>query len=153
MWSKASLFLVAVVLTPHLGARVNASDSSVKVKVEVEVCGTLSFTDKEAILLVKEPVTHIGILAKATRERKWVLDLGTAEALRKKAKGLHGKVVVVKGKAVLLGVKSETFKYKGAVPAVYTNPPLKAPDLIGTRTTLELEHKVEVTSLTAAPGK
>jgi hypothetical protein len=145
--------VVAVILTPHLGARVNASGGSVKVKLDVEVCGTLTFTEKEITIAVEEAEDNPAHVSKARKKQKWVLDLGTAEALRKKAKGLHGKAVIVKGKAVLLGVRSETFKYKGAIPAVYTNPPLKAPDLIGTRTTLDLEHRVEVTSLTTATGK
>jgi hypothetical protein len=154
MWSKTSMYLVAaLILVAHTGTRVNAFDSSVKVKLEVEVRGTLSFTEKEVTVSVEETEFSPANFTGVKTERKWVLDLDTAKGLRKKAKGLHGKAVVVKGKAVLLGARSETFKYKGAIPAIYMNPALKAPDMVGTKTTLDLEHKVEVTSLTAAPAK
>jgi hypothetical protein len=145
--------VVAVILTPHLGARAHASGVSVKVKVDVEVCGTLTVTEKEVTISVEEAEDNPAHVSKGKKKRKWVLDLGTVKALREKAKGLHGKAVVVKGKAVLLGVTTQTFQYKGGIPAFYTNPPLKAPDLVGTRTTLDLERRVEVTSLAAAPGK
>jgi len=151
MWLKVMVFLVAVVVYTTQDGRpvkAKASDSSVKVRVQVELRGVLVFAEKEVILLVQEPEFNAGILAEVSREQKWVLDLDQAKDLRKKAKSLHGKTVIVKGSAILLGLNTQTFKYKGAVPAVY--PAIRAPDLIGTRTTLNLEHKVEVNSLTAA---
>jgi len=158
MRSKATAFVVAVVLLAGRAVaqdggadKVKSSDSYVKVKVDVELRGVLSFAEKEVAVLVQEPEFNADLLTEVPKGRKWVLDLGEANELRKKAKELDGKTVVVKGGAVLLGVNTQTFKYKGAVPAIYRNPPITAPDLIGTRTELDLEHKVEVKSLTEAP--
>lgn len=126
------------------------SDSSVKVRVDVELRGVLTFAQKEVTILVQEPEFKADILVHVPKERKWVLDLGETKELREKAKSLHGKTVIIKGSAVLLGVKTHTFQYKGAVPAIYINPPITPPDLIGTRSVLDLEHKAVVKSLMEA---
>jgi hypothetical protein len=71
-----------------------APADSVKVKVEVELRGTLSHTEKETtISLDKE------------RLMQWVLEFGDDQEMRAKAKGLEGKVVVVKGSAILRGIR------------------------------------------------
>lgn len=154
MRSKATIFLVAVILTGQAAAqeggpgKANTADSDIKVKVEVELRGVLSVGEEELTILVREPEFNADTLTEVPRQRKWLLDLSEAKELRKKAKALDGKTVTIKGSAVLLGVKTQTFKYKGSVPAVYRNPPLVAPDLVGTKSVLDLEHKVAVKGLT-----
>jgi hypothetical protein len=147
MWSKAAVgFVAAAILAAPAGAR---DGGAVKVKVEVELRGVLSVGESKITLLVQESDFDPALLADVPKERTWVLDLGDAKELRKKAKELDGKEVVVKGGAVLLGVNTQTFRYKGAVPAVY--PPIKPPDLIGSRSVPNLERRVEVKDLTEAP--
>jgi hypothetical protein len=152
---KTTVFLVALVL---LTARAGATDggpakgnppaSFVKVKVEVELRGILTVANKGVTVLVHEPDFDPAVLTEVMKSRKWVLDLGAAKGLRKKARRWSGKAVIVRGSATLLGVKAQTFRYKGAVPAIY--PALKAPDLVGTRAVLDLERRVEVKELTKA---
>jgi hypothetical protein len=160
MSSKVAVCLVAVIILTNrafaqdsVPGKAKSPESNVKVKVEVELRGVLSFAEKEVTLVVQESEFNPNILAEVPKERKWLVVLGEAEELQKKAKSLHGKTVIIKGSATLLGINTQTFKYKGSVPAIYVNPPLVPPDMIGTRTVLNLEHKVEVKSLTEATRK
>jgi hypothetical protein len=150
---KTTVFLVALVLlTARAGAKDgepakgNPAASYVKVKVQVELRGILTVTKKEITVLVQEPDFNPAVLTEVTKARNWVLDLGAAKGLWKKARSWSGKAVIVRGSANLLGVKTQTFRYKGAVPAIYPAP--KAPDLVGTRAVLDLERRVEVKELT-----
>jgi tetratricopeptide (TPR) repeat protein len=126
----------------------SAAETAVKVKVEVELRGVLSFTEKDVTILVKETEFNPAMLTEVQKDQKWSLELGGSNRLRKQAQRLHGKTVIVKGSAVLLGVKTQTFKYKGSIPAIYRNPPLVPQDMTGARTVLDLEHKVDVKGLT-----
>ena len=152
---NTTVFLVALVLlttragpTPGGPAKGNPPASYGKVKVQVELRGILTVAKKEITVLVQEPDFDPALLTEVTKERKWVLDLGGAKGLWKKARSWNGKSVIVRGSATLLGVKTQTFRYKGAVPAIY--PALKAPDLVGTRAVLDLERWVDVKELTKA---
>jgi hypothetical protein len=152
---KTTMFLVALVLlTPLAGAlaggpaKGNPPASYEKVKVQVELRGILTVAKKEVTVLVQQPDFDPALLTEVMKGRKWVLDLGAAKGLRKKARSWKGKSVIVRGSGTLLGVKTQTFQYKGAVPAIY--PALKAPDLVGTRAVLDLERRVDVKELTKA---
>jgi hypothetical protein len=152
MRSKAIVVLIAfVIVAARAGAEnvgVKSPASYVKVKLEVELRGVLSFANKEVTIRVQESEFDPGLLAEVQKERKWTLDLGRSKGLLDKAKGLDGKIVIVKGSATLLGINTQTLRYKGGVPLICAD---KAPDLTGTRAVLNLEHKVEVRSLTRAP--
>ena len=155
MRSKTTVLLVALaLLTARAGAtdgapaKGNSPKSYIKIKVQVELRGILTVAKKEVTVLVQEPDFDPAVLTEVMKERKWVLDLGAAKGLWKKARSWKGKSVIVRGSATLLGVKTQTFRYKGAVPAIY--PALKAPDLVGTRAVLDLERRVVVKELTKA---
>jgi hypothetical protein len=74
-----------------------AANSYVKVKVEVELRGVLTCTDKAAAISI---VTRDDDRDRFT-EQKWLLDFGQDKELRAKAKGLDGKTVLVEGSAIL----------------------------------------------------
>src|SRR5262249_13398883 len=129
--------------------------SYVKLKVEVEVCGKLSYTDKGVTVTVSERDYSSGFLAE--KDAAWELDLSGAKELLQKAKDLHGKPVVVKGVSVLLGVGTQTRK---VLTGSTTPPPTPAspppPPPVETEVSypvLIVEHKVKVTTLEAAAQK
>lgn len=67
---------------------------SVRIKVEVELRGTLSYTEQEVTLSLGK-----------TRASLWVLEFGDNQEMRAKAKGLDRKAVLVNGSAVLRGIR------------------------------------------------
>jgi hypothetical protein len=69
---------------------------------------------------------------KADKGRLATLDLGEEKEMRAKAKGLNGKIVLVKGSAILRGIKSNRWARNH-------------------ESVLDLEPKVAVKSLVAAP--
>jgi hypothetical protein len=117
-----------------------AANSYVKVKVEVELRGVLTCTDEAVTISI---VTAEEFGRDRFKEIKWVLDFGEEKEMRAKAKSLDGKTVLVKGSAILRGIRSET--WKGGF------------DLGGrrgggleTKSVLDLEPRVAVKSLVAA---
>jgi hypothetical protein len=147
VWSTATILLAPlVILTVPARANdgktpdVKLAGSYVKVKVEVELRGVLSFTEEAITLAVAEPEFDEYLFEDVKTERRWVLDFGEEKELRAKAKGLKGKTVLIKGSATLLGVRTETFRRARS---------LKRPPPTTTRSVLELERKVSVKSLGA----
>jgi hypothetical protein len=107
------------------------ADGYVKVRVEVELRGVLSCSD-EAVTISTD------------KEHKWVLDFGEDKETRAKAKRLDGKTVLVKGSAILRGIKTET---PDTPENTYLKERGKPPKTIPV---LDLEPKVAVKSLVAA---
>jgi hypothetical protein len=146
MWSKVCVFVaLAVLVTAPAAGQDGKPVAGVKVKVEVELRGVLSFTEKDITIVVQESEFDPRLLAEVQKARTWTLDLGDAKDLRAKVKSLDKKTVVVTGSARLLGISTQTFHYKGGVPLTIAD---KAPDMVGTRSALDLEHRVQVKSLT-----
>jgi colicin import membrane protein len=136
-----------------LAADKKAADNSyVKVKVEVELRGVLTYTDEQITLSVVTPEAK----KDQFEEVKWVLDFGDEKEMRGKAKGLDGKAVLVTGSAILRGIKSETVKEwerpGGGRPMFDQTgrPVLGTVEKLVTRSVLDLEPKVAVKSLVAA---
>jgi hypothetical protein len=113
------------------GARADEGTSGaegyVKIKLDVELRGVLSYTDKAATISISKAW---GV---------WVLDFGEDKEMRAKAKGLNGKTVLVEGSAFLRGVNSETKR----------NLDPRGPG-VRTDSYLDLEPKVAVKSLVVA---
>src|SRR5262245_31268107 len=104
--------LLIVFVVGALGAGRSAAAQEppgVTLSLSVELRGTLTFADKQATVRVHE--SKPGDLA-ARVEAVWTLDLTADKALLKEAKQLDGKQVIVTGTCRLLGVKTETRKYK-----------------------------------------
>jgi hypothetical protein len=155
MWSKASLLVVVIMAAQAAGqaVQVEVPKNNVKVKLEVELRGMLSFSDKEVTLKVEENEIEAKLHGFVTvvKSRTWIVELGDAKELREKAKNLDGKMVIVKGNATLLGIKTRSVTYKPGVPLNLANKERELPDLVATTAELDLEHKVDVKSLLAAP--
>jgi hypothetical protein len=126
-----------------------AANSYVRVKVEVELCGVLTSTDEAAILSI---ITHKSGTDQF-EEVKWVLDFGEANEIRRKARSLDGKTVLVTGSAFLRGVKSETWQDYGLRFRGRRQPGPEDPFEIVTRSVLDLEPKVAVKSLVVASNE
>lgn len=109
----------------------SGGDGYVKVKVDVELRGVLSCTDKAATISI----------SKKEWKDKWVweLDFGKDKEMRAKAKDLNGKTVLVEGSAVLIGVDSVTKRDL-----------LDPRGALRTDSNLDLESKVRVKSLVVA---
>jgi hypothetical protein len=129
--------------------------SYVKLKVEVEICGKLSCTDKGVTVTVSERDYSSGFLAE--KDAAWELDLSGAKELLQKAKDLHGKPVVVQGVSVLLGVGTQTRKVLtgcATPPPTPVSPPPPPPvETEVSYPVLVVEHKVKVTTLEAVAQK
>jgi hypothetical protein len=83
------------------------TNSSVKLRLEIEIRGVLSVTGKSVTITNKETIyeyTSSGLQSRQV-DKVWVLELD--ENLKKMAKTLHGKEIEVTGKCLLLGVKSQ----------------------------------------------
>jgi hypothetical protein len=73
-----------------------AANSSVKMTVEVELRGVLTFTDKAVTISITYQLYRDSF-----QEDKWVLDFGENKESYSQARGLSGKTVLVKGSAAL----------------------------------------------------
>jgi hypothetical protein len=149
------------------------TNSSVKIRLEIELRGVLSVTEKTATLTNKETIwewvevpeyrdptgyhapTPAGRTLKSRQvDKVWVLDLDAN--LRKAAKTLHGKEAVVIGKCLVLGVetRAETSKTPAVVELkpVRGNGRLPLTEVFATSVTsqLRLDTTVTVLSLKAA---
>jgi hypothetical protein len=101
------------------------TNSSVKLRLEIEIRGVLSVTEKSVTLTNKETIyeyTNTGLQSRQV-DKVWVLELD--ENLKKTAKTLHGKEVEATGKCLLLGVKSEA--KTGKTPATIGSKKLRNP--------------------------
>ena len=108
-----------------------AADSYVKVKVDVELRGVLSYTEKAATISLGKKDKWV-----------WVLDFGEDKGMRGKAKALDGKTVLVEGRAILRGIQTESSADK--LGEFFGKSGVK------TEAFLDLEPKVAVKSLVAA---
>jgi hypothetical protein len=132
-------------------------NNSVKLRLEIEIQGVLSVTEKSVTItnkervfeLVKDPndgqvVTANGWARVRKVDKVWVLELD--ENLKNTAKTLHGKEVVLTGKCLLLGVKSQADTVK--TPDL----PVIVPGGFATsvQSQLLLDERVTVISLKAA---
>ena len=128
------------------------AQGSVRLRLEVELEGVLSYTEKQVTIRIPAAPQYVGLLPVAGNGTKaedvWVLDLGPGGKWRKQAKLLAGKKVQVTGTCLLRGVRTETFKYYGSVPAIY--PPLPPREEVGSRSVLDVERKVRVRGLEQA---
>jgi len=115
-----------------------ADNSYVKVKVEVQLRGVLTYTDEAVTLSVVTP--EFG--TDQFKEVKWVLDFGDEKEIRAKAKSLDGKTVLVTGSAILRGIQSETKEDRAS--KVLGGPG------VAVESFLDVEPKVAVKSLVAA---
>lgn len=159
--------------------------NSVKLRLEIEIQGKLSVTEKLATItsketvfeLVKDPdapapqvigagravmvMTASGWARAREVDKVWVLELD--ENLKKTAKTLHGKEIVLTGKCLLLGVASQAKTVKtpasigsGKLPGVRGNPPVEIPVVVpggfdsSVQSQLLLDNHVTVISLKAA---
>lgn len=148
-------------------------NNSVKLRLEIEIRGVLSVTEKSATVTNKEtifewvkpdpPQPGAADLVLRSREvdKVWVLELD--EILKKTAKTLHGKEIVVTGKCLLIGVNSraDTSKTPASIgtrtiPGFRGGPPLEAPVVVpegfatSVQSQLLLDDRVTVISLKAA---
>jgi membrane protein involved in colicin uptake len=105
-----------------------AANSYVKVKVDVELRGVLSYTEEAVTIRIGE-------------KDKWVLDFGADKEMRAKAKGLDGKTVLVEGSAILRSIRTPKKRGGELDPREMTR---------GEEAFLDLEPKVAVKSLVAA---
>jgi hypothetical protein len=148
-------------------------NESVQLRLEIEMRGVLAVTEKAATLThkettwewVKNPNPRPGV-PDFQREfhqvdKVWTLDLD--DNLKKSAKELHGKKVIVVGKCLILGVKSvaessktpPTIRYRSVQQPRGLPPvdlPEVAPEGIATSVTSQLliDTNVTVVSLKAA---
>jgi hypothetical protein len=142
--------------------------SSVKLRLEVEIRGVLSVTEKSATITNKEtifewvrspgrprPGVPDVVLERREVDKVWVLELD--DDLKKTAQTLHGKEVVVTGKCLVLGIRSaaETGKIPLApIPrgGVTSDTPVVVPEGFATsvQSQLHLDDRVTVMSLKAA---
>ena len=127
-----------------------AANTYFKVKVEVELCGVLTSTDEGATV---STVTHV-FGTDQLEEDTWVLDFSEEKAIRAKARSLDGETVLVRGSAILRGIKSKTeTSYDPESKRTRIGKP-GLPDLrVATKSVLDLEPKVTVKSLVAATKK
>jgi hypothetical protein len=153
--------------------------TSVKLRLEIEIQGVLSMTEKSATITNKETIfeyvkdpdapqpsgVKVGVMAGGwvrIREvdKVWVLDLD--DNLKKTAKALHGKEIVLTGKCLLVGVKSQASTSKTppsigskTVQGVRGNPPMEMPVILpegfatSVQSQLLLDDHVTVISLKA----
>jgi hypothetical protein len=132
-----------------------SENKSVKLRLEIEIRGLLSVTDKAATITNKETVyeyqPNLGLQSRQ-EDKVWVLELD--ENLKKIAKALHGKEIEVTGKCLVLGVKSwaDTAKTPAPVGTGPTGLPQVVPERIVTNVAsqLLLDSQVTVISLKAA---
>jgi hypothetical protein len=130
-----------------------AQNKSVKLRLEIELRGLLSVTEKRVTVTNKETVYEyrpkLGLQSRQV-DKVWVLELD--ENQKKMAKALDGKEVEVIGKCLVLGVKSAADSTR--VPAAGAGPgrPELRPEmtLTSVASELELDSKVIVISLKAA---
>ena len=115
----------------------------VKIKVEVELRGVLSCTEK-AVTISTDGKTE------------WVLEFGEDKEMRAKAKRLNGKIVVVEGIGVLEYQKravQRAGQKKLLDPRASLDDAVKGRDSIDPISVLDLGPKVRVKSLAAASGE
>ena len=125
----------APLLGPFWSVRADEGPSGasgyVKIKVEVELRGVLSCTEKAVTVSID-------------KENKWVLDFGNEKELRAKAKDLNGKTVLVEGSATL------RYKTKTVTQARRDDRRDNRNDPDLTMSVWDAEPKVAVKSLVAA---
>jgi hypothetical protein len=138
---------VAPVLADEKEEKPEASrpKSSVTLTLGVELDGVLKYAEDAVTITVK--VYPRGDRGGAQVDEVWTLDLDGAKDLRKTAKQLDGKAVVVRGACRLIGVKTETHKYKYGP---LTIKEAKMPEAIASASVLDVEHRVRVQSLEPA---
>jgi hypothetical protein len=115
----------------------------VKIKVEVELRGVLSCTEK-AVTIATDGKTE------------WVLEFGEDKEMRAKATKLNGKTVVVEGIGVLEYQKravQRAGEKKLLDPRASLDDAVKGRDSIDPISVLDLGPKVRVKSLAAASGE
>ena len=115
----------------------------VKIKVEVELRGVLSCTEK-AVTIATDGKTE------------WVLEFGEDKEMRAKATKLNGKTVVVEGIGVLEYQKravQRAGQKKLLDPRASLDDAVKGRDSIDPISVLDLGPKVRVKSLAAASGE
>jgi hypothetical protein len=138
------------------------TNSSVKLRLEIEMRGVLSVTEKAVTITNKETIyeyTNTGLESRQV-DKVWVLELG--ENLKKTAKTLHGKEVEVTGRCLLLGLKSQASTGKTAasigsrtIPNPRGGPPSELPVIVpegfatSVQSQLLLDDHVRVVSLKA----
>jgi hypothetical protein len=110
-------------------------NNSVKLRLEIEMRGVLSVTEKSATITNKEtifewvknldpkPGTADLFLRSHEVDKVWVLELD--DNLKKTARTLHGQEIVVTGKCLLLGIKSQADT--GKTPASIGSRSLRNP--------------------------
>jgi hypothetical protein len=112
----------------------------VKIKVEVELRGVLSCTEK-------------AVTISTDKNTKWVLEFGEDKEMRAKANRLNGKTVVVEGIGVLEYQKravQRAGQKKLLDPKASLDDAVKERDSIEPISVLDLGPKVRVKSLAAA---
>ena len=115
----------------------------VKIKVEVELRGLLSCTEK-------------AVTISTNGKTEWVLEFGEDKEMRAKAKRLNGKIVVVEGIGVLEYQKravQRAGQKKLLDPRASLDDAVKGRDSIDPISVLDLGPKVRVKSLAAASGE
>ena len=148
-------------------------NNSVKLRLEIEIRGMLSVSEKSATITHKETIFEwvknpnagrpgAADLVRQSREvdKVWVLELD--ENLMKTAKSLHGKEIVVTGKCSVLGVKSQAETHKTpptigfrTVRTARGGPPTEMPVVepegfaTGVQSQLLLDDRVTVIALKA----
>jgi hypothetical protein len=124
-----------------------SKDSYVKVRVEVEVRGVLSHTDKATTVTARYPVFELWDNAKELPDAAatpFSLDFDRAKDLRELAQALNGKEVVVTGMSELRMVAPP--RLPGGVTGGGTPGPIPGP-------TWSLQQTVQVTGLKSAGNK
>jgi hypothetical protein len=140
--SRGALTIVLVFGAVTTAAR--AQPSGVTLTLSVELRGKLVQKDKQIAVHVLE--AEPGDPAQKA-ESIWMLDLADDKELAKLAKQFDGKDVIVHGTCRLLGIKTQTRKYKAGA---LTQPENKLPLQVATSSSLDLERVVRVQSLKLA---
>ena len=144
-----SLITANVVPAGDEKATLRSKESYVKVRVEVEVRGVLSATEKSVTVAARDRVYNLfsdaeEIPREGVPATVYTLDFVRAKDLRELAKALDGKEVVVTGMSELRTVVQPT--RPGGVTGAGSQGPIPAP-------TWSLQRTVEVTGLKSAAGK
>lgn len=126
-----------------------SKESYVKVRVEVEMQGILTVTEKAITIAARDRVYNLfndaeEISREGAPATVYTLDFVRAKDLRERAKTLDGKQVVVTGMSELRMVVPRS--RPGGETGAGSPGPIPSP-------TWSLQRTVEVTSLKSAPGK